>query len=181
MKELETALELNRIPEIFYVPEAWTETEQQDWKSMGWRWQMSRICARHGWVSDHIPVLPFRLEIKEEKLWNPRFEALTVAPLLVFFAPTPYVAPIREIERLGKMSRKGRTSRQWVFDIEGNPDGWNKISQWKCQGVADVVGKLDQHYWADLKTKAERVVFYGTLARRLADVKLTADEAEEEV
>lgn len=159
---------LYRLTKLFYVPEIWTQAEQDEWKSRGWESQLSRICVGNGWLDSvpHMPVLPIRLEVQKTRRHNPRFEGLSLATVLVYFAPQPYVAPIRDIEALGELCLKGRSQNSWVYHVEG----WDCLQQWKCESGVAVLEALDRQYWAGGEEGGETVVWLGSLMERLKQV-----------
>lgn len=50
---------LGHIPEVVFIPEAWSPEEIRDWPSMTIFSQWTRVGLRSGWLDDHVPVLPF--------------------------------------------------------------------------------------------------------------------------
>lgn len=176
IESIEKATALKRLPELFFVPEAWSETEAKDWQTKGWRYQRSRVCARNSWIQDWIVVLPLNVQMDSEKRVRPQIEALSIAPLVLYFAPLPYIVPIEEFEDMAVLARK-KGQKAWVYDIRGSTpaDSWQGMEAWRVGRSQDVITRLESYFWGR-EEGGHITVRYGSLRRRFQAIDLAASE-----
>ena len=59
------------LPELFYVPEEWSDTDKSEWDRLRPIHRLQLLNSRQGWVGAGVPVLPFAVEHQPSKLEKP--------------------------------------------------------------------------------------------------------------
>lgn len=140
---------LQSMPELFYVPEAWSDRHVLEWDGMTAMDRLHRVCGRYGWVDDCVPVLPFNLWMDERFLSVPYIGPPNECPITVLIVPRPYAAFTQELRDLFHLEfRVNQDKMPTRVRLAPNAGvGWDRLEQWRRPGLKGILDWLQERYW----------------------------------
>ncbi|EXJ67091.1 uncharacterized protein A1O5_09737 [Cladophialophora psammophila CBS 110553] len=158
------------IPELFYLPHVWTESERTEWDLLTPRARLHRLLSAYGWVDGAIPILPFDVEVQDVRLEKPQLDGLSGAPVTVYLSPKPYVGLSRKMHELCERQFRREGGRDWPQRVvwKASKSAWDDFDRlWSVQGGQGILEALDTFYREGSPDGEECITTYGILTERL--------------
>jgi len=155
------------LPEVFYLPEFWTEEDRLEWQSLDPQARLMKSTAMEIDIDNEITVLPFAVEIPEPYRRNPEVDGLKTAVITLLLGPRPYVGYTDDMRKDARRTWNRERQRGKTKTTFEHRKGWHSYeSLYRVNGNMGIVRKMEHFYRECQGSKEDCLTTMGILMRK---------------